>query len=159
MKKKYLEFYNNKKGFADFLLVAIVLFVLAIMVIVTYKIINEFNDTIQGQSSVPDDEKAILNTIKTNYVAVWDGLFLLFFILIFIVLLVSASLLDAHPAFFIVMVVITIITGFIGMHLANTYSIFIDEFTIMPFFFKNFPTVLIIMGMTTAIVLYFRPRE
>lgn len=161
-------FFRSKKAFADFLLIAIVLFALAITVIVCYKVVKVFNNNIQNIATIPNEDKQIISTLRNNYVTIWDGLFLFFFILVFLVLLISASLLDAHPAFFIVMLIVTIVTAFVGMHLANTYAYFVQnpsiaeeaaEFTIVPFFFKNYPTVLAIMGITTAIVLYFRPRE
>lgn len=161
-------FFRGKKGFVDFILIMVALFVMAIIIVVMYKAVKNVNTQIQTQQSIPQEIKDMSQTTKDRYVAVWDVLFLVFLILIFIVLLVSATLLDTHPGFFIFALIITIICAFIGMHLSNAYSDLesnpylnedATEFKIIPYIFRHFPTVIVIMGVVLSIVLYFKFRE
>lgn len=155
----------NKRGQAifDMLMVIIVLFILGIAAVVGGYIMNELNDEIQADDDMSETAKTASGSVNSNYSTWFDNVFLTVLIFLWIMLIVTSFMIDAHPIFFIITVLLLIVVFIVGMAMANSYeeltndadfAEFAGNMTKTSFIFDNFLIILIIMGLTAAVSLY-----
>lgn len=136
--------------------IVVVLFVIALVGLFSFQILDNM---------IPDLDEAIDNpnatAIYTNYhdrnPAWFDSAFLLMVILFWIGAMASAFFIDTHPVFFMVSVVLLIVTMVVGGFLANTYieiagdSGVGGEFPLTSFVYDHF--IGFILGISASILL------
>ena len=163
-----ISIFKSKKAnvILDLLIVLVLLFVIAISFIITGKIQTEINDDIQQDTSLDAEYKQINQDLTTKYPTIIDNSILFFFILLWIVTIVTSRLVDTNPIFFILSFILLIFAFIIIIILGNT---FIDIFTgdlggmetSYPFTFWIFNHILIIaiiQGFTIMLSLFAKPQ-
>jgi len=116
---------KNKKGqmppalFFLFIVVALVIFAVATILFVTVS--NDLNEEFQQDDDLTPESKQVYNDLNEGYPSWLDNGFLFMFIGIWIVLLVASFTMPEHPVFFIIMLIIMILTMYIGGVLSNLY--------------------------------------
>mgnify|MGYP001581102697 CR=1 FL=1 len=151
----------------NLIFVVIMMLILAVVIVAGYRAVKDLNTAVQNIQGAPAEAKEITQNVRDRYVGIGDGLFITLFVFSFIILIASAVVIDTHPIFFIIAFFMTVIAGFLGGHIANTYAELESsglraeavEFTIIPFIFKHFVKIIVIEGMVVAIVLYAKLRN
>ena len=157
--------FSNKKGqvIFDMILVVIVLFVLAIAAVIGSYVYKELDDEIQADDDFSDVSKGVSADVQANYSTWFDNILLTVLIFLWILLIVTSFLVDAHPIFFIITVLMLIVVFIAGMAMANSYEELMLDEDLAPFaegmpktafIFDNFLIILIVMGLTAALSLY-----
>jgi len=157
--------FSNKRGQAifDMIMVIIVLFILGLAAVVGGFIMSELNDEVQADNDISTTAKEASSSVNANYSTWFDNVFLTVLIFLWIMLIVTSFMIDAHPIFFIITVLLLIVVFIVGMGMANAYeelttdadfSAYSANMTKTNFIFDNFLLVLIIMGLTAAASLY-----
>ena len=156
---------SNKRGQAifDMIMVVIVLFIIGLAAVVGGYIMSELDDAVQDDDDISETAKNVSATIESNYSTWFDNVFLTVLIFLWLMLIVTSFMIDAHPIFFIITVLLLIVVFIVGMAMANAYT----ELTADPdfaeyagnmvktqFVFDNFLIILIVMGLTAAASLY-----
>lgn len=124
-KKKKLNCRGNSA--LDLLMVLVVLVVFALSVFFGKMILNDLNTDLQTDDMLNNESKEVLNSQNESYSPLFDGLFVFLFILLWGLVLVSAFLIDAHPVFFIFMVILLIFSFVVAIYLGNTWEELITE--------------------------------
>ena len=69
---------KNKKGsLIDMIFIAVGLVVFAVAVLISFKVVSEFNTNIQANADIPTEAKTAVNTLEGHYSGVLDKTFLL----------------------------------------------------------------------------------
>lgn len=156
---------SSKKAQAglEILLVIILLFGLGIVAVIGNKMFSDLNTELQADDSLSNESKAFVATVEANYPSTFDTVFLLALIFLWVLLIVSSFLIDTHPVFFVVTLVILVMCFVISMLIANTYEEFSDdtsfstyaaEFPITSWVMSHLLIVIIVMGFTVGVTLY-----
>ena len=150
----------------DLILVAVVLFGLAIGGFVLHEVFDQANDKIQV-SNLGTDSKAFNATQNAKYPTMLDNFFLILFVGLGLAVFIGAFFLQSHPVFFIFAVIILGFIVIIAAILGNAYEEFVgnEEFsaveanyTVIPFVFNNFVTVIAVIGFLLMIGLFAKTR-
>jgi len=163
MNRKRSFFKSKRASYAfDLIWIIVFVFVLAVGVIVGKLIVSQLN-LATDEMPIPAEAKTMVDTIDTGYTSAWDGLYLFAFVILCTALWFSSWIIDAHPVFFIITVVLIIIFSIVSMILStifdkmfenNSMSPIADQFVIIPFFMDNFVIIMIIVGIITGVLLY-----
>lgn len=116
---------KNKKGQAEsviiFFGIVVAIFIASIVILrLTNSILTPFANQIEPYSN---QSATVVRAIDTNFAGIWDWVVILLFLFNLILLLVSAFLVDIHPAFLIVYIVAVIFLVIFG----NTFAYVIDS--------------------------------
>lgn len=106
----------------DLILLLIVLSVMGISSFIGMKVFDDVNTDIQADTTMTADAKNLSGTLYNKYPSIMDNAILLAFVLLLIFILVSVFMLDSHPIFFIIVVILMIAVFIIAIFLANIYD-------------------------------------
>ena len=159
----------SKKGNAvlDLLLLSIFLVTLGIVIMTFNPFLNEFNDEFQLEEHA-NESKAILQEQTDAYSNNWDGMFLMIFILLWIMLLFGAWQLDSHPVFFIITIILMTFAFMVAMTLGNVYEDYMStdyvvnyahDFPMMNYLMTHYLQVAIVIGFSVIIVMFAKTRS
>ena len=160
---------SNKRGQSvlDVLYIIVGLFIIALGVLIFYKIYDDMNSFIQDDPDLSAEAKAASGGGFANYPTYMDNAFVLLLGLLWVSLIVTSFLLDTHPVFFIITVILLVFVFIVAMVLANTYqdvaseNDFLDasiQFPKTMWVFENFLLVIICMAMSSILALYAKAR-
>lgn len=155
----------NRKGNAvlDGITIIVVVIVMAIALVFGNMVLDELNTDIQNSDDVGSDAKTVTGDLNSKYVSLFDNLFLFAFILFVVFVLVSVFLIDTHPVFFVVSVILLIFVFVIAGLLANTYndiatdsavSTYANNFTYISWVMSHLLEVIIGIGFLVSVVLF-----
>jgi len=118
------KFNKSKKGnmVIDGLMILIILFVFAIIGLFCLKIFDEANDSIQSDIGMSNESKTIASNVNGSLPKTLDNIFLTMMVLLTAFVIISVFMLDSHPIFFILMIILLIGVFIVAMILANTYD-------------------------------------
>lgn len=159
---------NRGQTILDMLLVIVMLFIVALGSLFGYKILSEMNSDIQDDDDIAQVAKDDLNGLTTNYPQFMDNAFVLMLALLWVALIVTAFLVDSHPVFFIITVVLLVFVFIVAMIISNAYQDVRAEeelvdassgFPMTNWVFDNLLVIVIAMGFTSAIALYAKARQ
>lgn len=170
MRRKEKDYRNSNSKYkpammniADILLVMIVLVAFAMISIFGHQTFSLINDDIQSDADLSTTAKTTSSNLEARYPATLDGAFAIMFVLFWIFLIVSSFLIDSHPIFFIISIILLLGAFVVAMVLSNSYqelmsdsdiSSFGDQFPITNFIIGNLLLVVIAIGFSVVIVLY-----
>lgn len=122
---------RNKKGNAPFdvATILIVIVMLGITSVVGYMVFDDTNTDFQAEAS-HNVSKDVAQDLFDIYPALLDNIFLFAFVLMLIFTLVSVFLLDTHPIFFIVSVILLITVFIAAILLGNVYDSLMTDATL-----------------------------
>jgi len=155
----------NKKGsFDDIIILIIVALVLATTTIVCYMMLSKVNNAFQESPDIPPVAKTILSDNTNRYVALFDGVFLVVFIMLGIGSLLLASQINTNPVFmpisillFIVMIILSAIIGNVYYDISHSID-YSGTFTIIPFVMNHIVQIMLGLGFLLAVVMYGRSQ-
>lgn len=161
--------FKQKKGNAitDTILVMVVLFIFVILAMTTYKWLGDVNDDIQADADLTNQSKEVTQNIYDRYPSVLDGLFIFLLGLLWILVLVASFMIDSHPIFFAVTLVLLVLLLIVAGLLSNAYSEFMEiddmtgissSFPMTHFIMSNFLVTCIVIALTVALVLFGKNR-
>lgn len=166
MKRKNKHFiFQSKKGngFLDLMIVIVILLGFGICSIIGYRVFQDLNNDIQADTSLNTEAKNLSNNLYIKYPSLFDSLFLFLVVLLWIFIIVSSAVIDTHPMFFVVTLILLIFGFIISMELSNVFEEWtteddinsvISEFPFTYYFLTHLFTVAIIFGSTILITLY-----
>jgi len=130
-----LGFKKRSSIFLDMIVIVVILFVVAIMFGAAYFIKTETFIPIMEKFNESDDNLSTQILAKSYYRSdeLYDGMLIFFLIGLFVVSWISAFVLDAHPIFSVILLLLAGGVLFIGMLLGNTYEMIAEEgaFTVL----------------------------
>ena len=126
---------KSKKGSAviDGITVIIIGVVMAIASMFALMIFDELNSDIQADPEFSEEAQAVSGDLYSKFPSLMDNLFLFAFILFMIFVLVSVFVLDTHPIFFVLSIILLIAVFVVGIHLANAYDDIAGDPSISPY--------------------------
>lgn len=149
--------------FMDLMLVVLVLLGMAILAFVGKDLFTDLNADIQEDADMPTNAKALSADLNTRFPTFMDGAFLLATILLWIFVLVSSVMIDSHPMFFVISLILLLFALGVVMMLGNTFEEFASDseytgletqFPITYFIMTNLLNLILIMGGSVLIALY-----
>lgn len=157
----------NKRGFfGDVGLVIAILLLVAIIVMVGYKLFSSYNTKWQAMD-VDQNAKNLVQDNKDRYVDLFDGIFMFVLALLCVALFISVAMIGTRPEFFFITIILLVI--FIGAA-ALLSNVFTDvatspqlnatssEFEFIPFIMNELPTVVLLFGFIVIAGLYMKIR-
>ena len=112
-----------KNAVLDGITIVVVIFVMASIGIFGYRIFDELNtDILNDEDFTLTEAQQSSTELHSKYPSLIDNLVLFAFVLLIIFTLVSVFLLDTHPIFFIITVMLLVGVFLVSIILANTYD-------------------------------------
>ena len=164
-------FYPPKKRgnlFFDSVVGSVLLFTGIVVTFIMIMFVSDVNEMWQDEDSLSNYSKEVMEQTDSNMAPLFDNLFLFFLLGLWLAMLLTAFLIDTHPAFFFVSLLMTIVIIVVGMYLTEAYTEVVGEgeFAVvssempkMHYIMSNLPIFLFIMGVSTAVVLYGKVRQ
>jgi len=118
------SFRDSKRGNAilDTMTIGVVIAVLALAFIMFYKPFDELNQDIQNDDTLSQDAKDLSNNLYQRYAPVLDSAILFSFVLLTIFIIISVFLIDTHPVFFILSIILLVSVFAVIILIANSYN-------------------------------------
>lgn len=165
-------FHSNSKKLrfemVNALLYLVFLFAFFLVVIVGYKTFTELNNDIQTDDYLSVENKAIVDSLHSRYVSVFDGIFVFLLFMCYILSVFLAYTANNSPLLFVVAIIFSLIVLVVGFLLGNAYhdlsqdAQFVDsynEFTMAKFIFENQMAVIITFIMSVMVALFVGSRN
>lgn len=153
----------NKKGYIqDMLVYVVILFVLGVIIISGARISKDYTEKYTN-GSASTLSKNILTTNADRFTTIFDYAFLTIFVLLIISLFASVFLLNTHPAFFFIVLVLFAFMLIPFAILSNTFETFEEstgvadvasEFYIISWLLGNWALIFGVMGFLLMVVLF-----
>lgn len=157
----------NRKGqaFSDLIIVVVLLLGVALAFIVIGKANKAVTDELGASNfsqGIPEAETIVTNT-GADFPALFDNVFLMLVIGLWMMLILSSMFIDAHPAFFVVTIVLLVLVFVLSGLLAGVFQEVVadgdmgseaNNYPKMTWVFDHLLLVVIIMGLSAAIALY-----
>jgi hypothetical protein len=159
----------NKRGNAviDGTTLVVVFVIFGLASIFGYMIFDELNDSIISEFTGAEAQEAA-GDLHSNFPALMDGLYVFAFVLFIIFVIVSVFLLDTHPVFFIVSVVMLLGVFVAGMLLSNAFddvmqdeevAVYADAFPKITWIMSHLVELIIAIGFLTMLALFAKYRS
>ncbi len=168
MNLKYFKNKSKKGNVAlDLIILIIVIFSFATAGVFLNLMMSEMNTSIQNDTSISVEGKALMQEKTTGFPILVENLFLLIFFGLWVVMLITAWFADTHPIFFIFTAILIVFVTIIGMNVSNTYqeitadaalTASADMFPNINFIMGNLGVVLLVMGFSVIMVLFGKSR-
>lgn len=160
---------KKKKGNVaiDVIILIIVLFSFALAGIFINIFTTEMNTSIQNDTSISIEGKELMQTTTTGFPSLVNDLFLLIFIGLWIVMLITAWFTDTHPIFFIFTAILLVFVTLIGMNISNAYQEITadagvvasaDMFPNINLIMSNLGAIVLVIGFSVVMVLFGKSR-
>lgn len=163
----------NKKAQMDFPLITFII-VVVMLLLVGPIILKVVNGTLTPfatalNNTVPGGELASQNVthVKNVFINFWDGILIIGFLIVILMLFMSAFLIDASPFFMILYIIMFFLTvlfspAIIGI-VDGIYDsgVYVDEVAMLGFldFIRlNFGVIITVIGVLTMIIIYAKLR-
>jgi len=157
-------FPRSKKANAPFdvATILIIIVMLGIVSVIGYMIFDEMNTDVQADLDLTE-AKEVSSGLYGNYAELLDNIFLFVFVLLLLFTIVSVFLLDTHPIFFIVSVILLISVFLATILLANVYddvmsddslSSYANSFNYTSWLMQNILPVMIATGFIVMAALF-----
>jgi len=127
---------------------------------------SEINTDLQADPDATTESKELWNK-TTELPALFDNIFILILILLYVGVIIASFLIDTHPIWFVITVILFIFVLFIAMVLGNSYEELMndDDFSSqillypkMHWIMTHYLTVALVFGFTIMIVLFAKPK-
>jgi len=124
VKKRGYSGRNCKRGNAilDGIFIFIIIVVFAIVSIYGSKVFDELNTEIQADADIGSSAKTMSNNLYLKYNPLLDNLIMFAFALFIIFAVISVFLLDTHPIFFVITIMLLVAMFIVSLLMANTFD-------------------------------------
>ena len=156
----------NKKGFGGVQIITFIVVIIAVLITallvskITDSILDPFSEKI---SSISPDASESVDHIQSTFVAFWDYVIIIAFIINVIVLLMSSFFVDTHPVF-IVMYIGTLFFTFLftpevmvtvdEMFLSGAFNQQLTQLPLTDFLRRNFQMIMLGITILSGVVMY-----
>lgn len=164
-----LGFFRMKKGnVQELVFVMAVGIMFIISVLVAFKLNSALNDQIQNLTDMPDEAKDASRIVNERMPGAFDFGFMILFIGLYMVVLVSSWFIDSNPVFFVISLIVLILILVAIALLTNVnqeivgnsaFSGIIDHFPIIYFVSTHLFKFAIVMGAGILMALYAKNRS
>jgi len=150
---------------ADIIVLAIVVFALAITVVICLLVLDKIATNPAIVATMPAESMTILNQGK-NTMKMFDWLIIMLTIGVGVASIASAVLIRTHPILFVATFIAQIVFTTISFVFTNAYASFAGDSIIAPYanqfpllaiLFQTFPLILLILSMLIAVATYGKP--
>lgn len=158
---------NSKKGNALIETITIVVMITVFIFgsIIAYNALKDVNSDIQIDSDMPTIAKQTTQSATDNMPNIIEGLVLFILVGLTLSAIIFAFIIDTHPIFFVVTIILLIIVMFIGAFLSNAFTDVLDaeyntqsSFPISYWVMNNLLNIALIIGFLIIISLYAKSR-
>jgi uncharacterized membrane protein YhaH (DUF805 family) len=159
---------NGRKGNAilDTVTIVVLLFVFIIICITMRPILDDVNTDVQADADIGTEAKTTLSKLNTSYPTTMDACIILGYVLLWIFAVVASFMVDTHPAFLAVSIILMLFLVLISSTLANTYEELASDpgilaetyFPLTTFIMKHLVEYFIVVCASIMIVLYGKSR-
>jgi len=161
---------KSKKSNAilDSLMTVVVLLVIAVSTVMVWNVWKDLSPSLYEEVSGNAEATASLDVVENKYTSVMDGAFLFIFIGLWLTTLVASWMIDTHPIFFVVSLILFVFVLGLSVYIGNFYEEFITSedmnetyqyFPATHYIMTNLLIVTIIIGASIMIVLYGKSRQ
>ena len=157
-------FTKSKRGsLQDLIFIAVVIFFFSIVLLVSYKVTNEFNSHISGMDNIPAEAKTAADTLEGHFPGILNNAFLFLSIGIALVSVALAAMVVVHPIFipfYFIGLVITIIMSGIWSNVYEEISLHAEfsalsaNLVIPATVMSYLPFIVGVFGMIIMVVMY-----
>lgn len=154
---------NGKKGnaFLDTVSIVVIIFIFGIISIFAYSILKDVNTDIQAGSEFSPNAKAKMDNLTTNYPVWMDYAFLTAFVLLWIASIVFSFMVDSHPIFLVITIILLVFVMLFAGILTNTYEELsqeadfeVNSFPITNYILSNLLLMVLFIGASISLALY-----
>lgn len=161
---------KNKKGQFDFPIITFVIIVIGLIFLapIILKVVNSSLTPFEtALSNTPggNESGAVSNvqSVHGTFVSFWDGVLVIAFLIAVILLFVSAFLIDTHPVFIILYVLMlfftlvfapSILTAINKIYESGSFAQEVSALAFMDFLRLNFGLIITVIGVLTMIIIY-----
>ena len=153
---------RNMRGqiFFDLLYLAFILIMLSVLGLVMYKVISDYRQNITGELRA--ENVAMVKDYEDRLPEVLSGLFLFVLVGVSLIAIVSAFLINSHPIFYALIMVILAVLSYINAIYSNFWydiatqtelSSYAANLPIITTIFSHFPLVMFVIGLIVGIVM------
>ena len=161
---------KDKKGnmILDGLLLVIGLVVFGIFLVYITQGLTDINTDIQADEDMSAEAKASLQAHTTNFPIIFNNIFLMFLILLWVAAIVSSIYIDSRPEFFIISILLLTIILWIGGEMSNAYFDVADDpdfaatsakYTFLNWVFNHYITVILVIIISIGIALFAKSQS
>lgn len=128
-------FGRNKKGNAviEGITIVVLMFVLGIAGVYSYYIFDQLNTELVADEDINVEAKTISSSMFAVHKDLMDNLFLFAYILFILFTIVSAFIIDSHPIFFAISIILLIGVFVVAGLMANAYDDVMQDGEIAPY--------------------------
>ena len=149
---------NRKGNVFDIIYIMIVLFLIAVVTLVGIKVYDAWDES----NTITSDTGNIIMQKADMTLTTLDGVFAFIIVMLFILVLISAFLINTHPVFFIVTLIMLIIALIIGAAFSNIFETLTgdslsgeaERLPIISELMGNLPFIVLVIIVAVAVVLY-----
>ena len=147
----------------DMIVIVITIFVIALVGLFMWWWFSSFNRSIQSSEGFTPESKVVLQGQADAYPGLIDGFVIFIFAGLWVALIMSSFMVDTHPAFLIIMVILLVFVMFGSAVLANYFleqasseglSTASADLPMTMWLFDHFVLVLVFMGASSSLVLF-----
>lgn len=160
---------NKKASLIDVVFIGVFLLLLSITILYSYKMQKSIESglLIQNEISTNNDSKEIINNMSKNYVSQWDYIFIFVLVFLWLGALISGFLIETHPIWFVINIILLLIVLFISMILGNIYETIASDselattsvlFPMMNWLMTHFILVFLVMSVTIILSIFAKPQ-
>jgi len=160
---------KNKKANAviDTITALVMVFVFVVVMIIGYKVFTDLKPGIQEATEVGSVSYNIIENNYDRYPKVFDNLALFVFIALWLMALIASFMIDSHPIFFGITIILLINVFISSIYLSNYYATLVSsemlssaaaQFVKTNFIMQHLLEETIMVGFSIAFVLYAKQR-
>lgn len=165
MKNKNRCLSDCKRGnlLAELLTITIFIAIFTVFFVGIYMAQSQINNLFQGMTGLTNHSKMIEGDLTNNFPSIGDNMITFVFIGLWLVAIVGAFIVDTHPIFLIVSVILLAVYVMIGAVISNfimdfqtnnLVSTYAAQFPMTFMIFKHYVAWVIAIGVSLCIVLY-----
>jgi len=158
---------KSKNAVMDGITVLVILVLFGIISVIGLNLFTTLNDEVQSDSTFTPEAQAISSSLFDKYPVLMDNLFLFAFVLLIIFTIVSVFLLESHPIFFIITVVLLVGFFLSAVLLGNVFddmmndsdmSTYANQMPKMSWIMQHILPLSIVNGFILVIALFMKFR-
>lgn len=157
----------NKRGvLRDTVLWVVLIFVISIVLLLVYLLLDGLNTAVQDNDLMTQDIKDFTLEYRNDFSAVWDYTFLTVVVSVMLGLLILTWFLKSNPMLFFALMLFMVVLMVFSAYLSNAFETIIGDttlaavaanFTIMSFVMQNFFGFVVVQGFLMLIVFFAKP--
>jgi len=159
--------FGNKKGnvVVEGITIVILMFVLAVIGVFSFYTFDQLNTDLQADTSMATVSKETSQTLYDNHAPLMDNLFMFAFVLFVLFVIVSAFVIDTHPIFFFISIILLMGVFVVAGIMGNTYddimsdseiSAYANEFTYASWVMTHILELMVTIVFLISVVLFIK---